>query len=423
MSLLDRPRLRPLSFRRVRHEGGDYVACEDPAGSFRDSVLIPAGWFHAVVRHCDGSRTPADIAGRAAEDGFRVAPDDVDASLAALERMMVLDGPAFRAFRARLDAEPVRPAAFAGRSYPAEPMALRASLARHFADERGSGPVGATSAKDAPRLRAILCPHIDFTRGGPTYTWAYRALAERSDADTFFVLGVAHQGARHRYALTRKHFATPLGTAETDRDLVDRIAASAGFDVFEDELAHRTEHSIEFQVVFLQALLGARGRPFRIVPILVGSFHDLMDDGREPIDDPEVAAMVAALRDAEAHAAAAGRSVAYVGGIDLCHVGPEFGDPDPVDDARLAEIRRFDHALLGHAAAGDPRGWFAEAAAVGNRWRVCGLAATYTLLHAIGPDARGRLLRYDQAVDPSRTCCVSFASLVLDAPAQGGDAP
>ena len=34
----------------------------------------------------------------------------------------------------------------------------------------------------------------------------------------------------------------------------------------------------------------------------------------------------------------------------------------------------------------------------------------------MGP-ARGRLLRYEQAVDADRTCCVSFASLAYEAPA------
>ena len=71
----------------------------------------------------------------------------------------------------------------------------------------------------------------------------------------------------------------------------------------------------------------------------------------------------------------------------------EFGDPDPVDDATLDEVRRFDAAMLDRAAAADPAGWFGTAAEVNNRWRVCGLAATYTMLHAMGP-ARGRLLKY-----------------------------
>ena len=172
-----------------------------------------------------------------------------------------------------------------------------------------------------------------------------------------------------------------------------------------------TEHSIEFQVVFLQYLLGEQSR-FSIVPILVGSFHDLMERGIDPIDDPEVRRFVDALARPRRPS---GKRVAYIGGIDLCHVGPEFGDPDPVDPGPRRRIRRFDAAMLDHAAAGDPAGWFRTAAEVGNRWRVCGLAATYTMLHAMGP-AQGRLLRYDQAVDDRRTCCVSFASMVFHSP-------
>jgi AmmeMemoRadiSam system protein B len=248
------------------------------------------------------------------------------------------------------------------------------------------------------------------------YTWAYRALVERSDADTFVILGVAHQPCRNRFALTRKHFATPLGTVMTDVPYVDRIAAEAGGDLFEDELSHRTEHSIEFQAVFLQYLLGDR-RPFTIVPILVGSFQDLMEDRIDPIEDREVRRFVESLRAAEA---ASGRDVAYIGGIDLCHVGPEFGDPDRLDTPTLDRVRSFDTAMLDHAAANDPAAWFGTAAEVGNRWRVCGLAATYTMLHAMGP-ARGRLLKYDQAVNHDRTCCVSFASLAFEAAAPDSD--
>ena len=224
------------------------------------------------------------------------------------------------------------------------------------------------------------------------------------------ILGVAHQYCRHRFALTRKDFATPLGNARTDRAFVDHLAGAAGPHLFDDELAHRTEHSIEFQVVFLQYVLGGK-RDFAIVPILVGSFHDLMRGGVEPAADPEVGRMIRALRSAEA---TSGKKVAYIGGIDLCHVGPEFGDPAPVDDATLDAIKSFDGAMLDRAEALDAGGWFATAAEVDNRWRVCGLAATYTMLEAIGP-ARGRLLSYDQAVDPSRTCCVSFASVAFEA--------
>ncbi len=85
-------------------------------------------------------------------------------------------------------------------------------------------------------------------------------------------------------------------------------------------------------------------------------------------------------------------------------------------------VGSFDDAMLDRAAACDPRGWFQTAAKVGNRWRVCGLAATYTMLHAIGP-AQGRLLKYAQALDDRRTCCVSFASMAFHAVPSSSSTP
>jgi AmmeMemoRadiSam system protein B len=124
-----------------------------------------------------------------------------------------------------------------------------------------------------------------------------------------------------------------------------------------------------------------------------------------------VSRFIQALRAAEASATT---RVVYIGGIDLCHVGPEFGDPSAVDPGLQEQVKSFDDQMLERAAAGDPGGWFKTAAQVGNRYRVCGIAATYTMLHAMGP-ARGRLLQYKQALDDRRTCCVSFASMVFHA--------
>lgn len=308
----------------------------------------------------------------------------------------------------------VRPAAFAGRSYADNPAALRAQIDRYFTHPGGSGAPRPDGTQDRGSLRGVISPHIDFHRGGSVYTWAYKELVESSEADVFVVLGVAHQRCTRRFVLTRNDFDTPLGPVRTDVGYVDRIAALTGRHVFDDEAVHAPEHSIEFQAVFLQHLLGGR-RKFRIVPILVGSFYDLMDRGVDPIEDAGVRRFVGALKAAEAES---GRKVAYIGSIDLCHVGPEFGDLEPVGPATLDRVGAFDRAMLARAAEVDPAGWFETAAEVGDRWRVCGLAATYVMLHTIGP-ARGRLLKYAQAVDARRTCCVSFASLAFDAEPAG----
>ncbi|WP_148593990.1 AmmeMemoRadiSam system protein B [Aquisphaera giovannonii] len=415
MSSLDRPRLRPLSARRFEHEGKSYALIEDPQGAFRDPVLVPLDAFVKVCRHFDGENSVDDVRAKVLEETGEALPEEVLSRLVAqLDRAMVLDGPEFAAFLGRYRRSEMRPAALAGRSYSANGPALRAQINGLYKGPGGAGPPALGVASKGERLRAVLSPHIDFGRGGPVYTWAYKELAERADADVYVILGVAHQYCRRRFALTRKDFETPLGIVRTDREYVDRIAAVAGEDLFDDELVHRGEHSVEFQTVFLRHIL-SKDRDFRIVPILVGSFHDHMERGVEPIDDPSVRRFVEALREAER---ASGKAVAYIGGIDLCHVGPEFGDPSPVDEGLLETIRNFDRAMLDRAADGDPEGWFRTAAEVSNRWRVCGLAATYTMLHALGP-VKGTLLRYDQALDSRRRCCVSFASMSFHAPDPG----
>ena len=135
-----------------------------------------------------------------------------------------------------------------------------------------------------------------------------------------------------------------------------------------------------------------------------------MDAGTDPMEDAEVSCFVEALHEAERHSR---KKVAYIGAVDLSHIGPEFGDPRPVDQVQRARLGRFDQAMLDRMSAGDPRGWFDTAARVGNRWRVCGLAATYTLLQVLGR-VRGRVVRYDQAIDERGQGCVSFASAVFE---------
>jgi AmmeMemoRadiSam system protein B len=412
MATLDRPLLRPLSAQRLDHQGQSYALLQDPLGVFSSPILLALDTFVHVCRHFDGRNSLAEILTRVEQEtGQLISREALERLVVELDHAMVLEGPAFAQFRESFRQAMVRPAALAGRSYTAGDAALRTELAQYFASDRGAGQPPKRADGASRRLRGVLSPHIDYNRGGPVYTWSYQQLLEQGDVDTFVILGVAHQFCRRRFVLTLKDFETPLGTVPTNREYVRRIAHAAGDEFFDDELVHRAEHSIEFQAVFLQYLLGQE-RAFSIVPILVGSFQDLLVRGIDPIDDPDVRKFVESLRLAER---SGGQNVAYIGGIDLCHVGPEFGDASPVDSGLQETVRRFDHEMLDHAASGDPSAWFQTAAGVSNRWRVCGLAATYTMLHAMGP-AQGRLLRYEQAVDDRRTCCVSFASMVFHSP-------
>src|SRR5262249_35111678 len=159
----------------------------------------------------------------------------------------------------------------------------------------------------------------------------------------FVIVGTSHQPVRQRFTLTRKHFKTPLGIAPTDQAYLDRLVAHYGDGLFEDEfLAHLPEWSIELEVVFLQYLYEGR-KPFRIVPLVVGSFQDSVETGSLPSFRADVGRMIEALRRAEAETP---EPICYLISGDLAHIGPKFGDPVPVAEPFLSHSRAQDHALL-----------------------------------------------------------------------------
>jgi AmmeMemoRadiSam system protein B len=162
------------------------------------------------------------------------------------------------------------------------------------------------------------------------------------------------------------------------------------------------------EVVFLQCLYERR-RTIRIVPLVVGSFHDAVADGRPPGEQEDVARMVEALRRAEAETP---EPVCYLISGDLAHLGPKFGDPDRLTASFLDHSREQDEALLGRAEKADAAGFFRLIADEGDARRICGLPPTYTVLEAVRP-AGGKRLRYDQYAHPRGYESVSFASVAF----------
>jgi hypothetical protein len=323
----------------------------------------------------------------------------------SLDEHHLLDSPGFAAHRMAVEEgfrrAKTRAASFAGKSYPAERDALRHQLDSYFG--AAEGPRDTPPSPAAARLRGLVVPHIDFARGGPCYAWGYREVEGAPPVDRWVILGTVHAPITRAFALTRKDFETPLGTAETDREFLDRLLATVGSQYLEDEPAHRGEHAIEFQAVFLRH----RMSPVRIVPILCGSLHRCVEERRTPTQDGEIEAFVAGLRDTLA--ALGGHSV-ILASADLAHVGPRFGDPRPITPGQLREVADADREMLAAVEAGDAEALFHAVARDGDRRRICGLPPIYAMLRILG-GVRGRLLRYSQWPDPQGT--VSFAAVAL----------
>jgi hypothetical protein len=408
---LEGPRLRPVEAFPARVDDREVVCLRDPSGVTESVLTVPRG-LAPILALFDGTRSLVDVQAEIMRQcGELVLRSQLESMLEVLDRHLFLEGPRVDAERARQRAAflgaPTRPAFLAGRSYDAEPAALAATLAEHFEPPSGPGPIGRRRGGD---VRGLVAPHIDFNRGGPAYAWAYRALAEAEDADCFIVLGTAHAGLDgHAFAATVKAFETPFGPLEVDREVLEAIVGRAPADLFAAELAHRNEHSIEFQAVWLQYLRRhSGGGERRIVPLLSSFAHECLVRGETPAGRREVAATLDAVRDAMA---AIPRRYCVVAGADLAHVGPRFGDEWQVGRPELARVQAEDRALLAPVVRADAEGFFAEAVQQGDRNRICGLSPIYALLRLL-PGGAGRLLHYGQWPDPEGT--VTFASVSFE---------
>jgi AmmeMemoRadiSam system protein B len=413
MSTLERPRLRPYLACAPEGKGG-YVIWDQLRFAARPLRLTPLelSWLQLF----DGQRTLPDIQGEILRnlDGQAGPLEALQRLVRKLDDALFLDGPPFRARLRAYAADPLRPPACTA-SYGDDPVRLRRSLDGFFLAPGGPGLPGPRRPDE--HFRAALVPHIDYGRGGRAYAWAFKEVFERTTASLFVIVGTSHYSYQ-RFTLTRKHFQTPLGIAATDQNYIDRLAAHYGDGLFDDEIAaHLPEHSIELEVVFLQHLFA--GTPFRIVPLVVGSFHDCIASGREPTEAEDIGRMIAALRAVERETK---EPICYLMSGDLAHIGPKFGDPRPVSPALLTHSRRQDLALL-HELGEDPKetprpsapaaaAYFRILAAEGDARRICGLPPTYTVLQALQP-TRGDVLHYDQYVHPDGFESVSFASVVF----------
>ncbi len=401
---LEHPAFRPLEVQQGSHgrSRGLVLVCRlgisEPA--FVPAALLP------IVGLFDGQRSVAAICAEAgAALGEVVEEAFVRDLVRQFDRRLLLHSDAWqRAVAARQQAflgQRVRPPRHAGSAgYPAEPSALRAALREVVPLAPGTGPAA----------RGVVAPHIDLARGRAGYAAAYGFLGAAAPADLYVIFGTGHQGPAAPLTGLAMDWATPLGTVTTDRAFLARVEATIGPAAADDAFLHEAEHSIEFQVLWLQHLAELRGgAPFEVVGFLCGS---LPSESGDPDQERYADRLLTALR---AAATASGRRVCYVGGADLAHLGPFFGDGQPVDDARLARLQRDEQGHLDLLVQGRPGRFHQAIHGHGNPDRVCSAPAIWlTARLAGGP---GRLLHHGQAAAADGSQVVSFCGL-----GWGGDA-
>ncbi len=400
-----KPKLRSIQPTLVEHEGAHYILLRDPLNLAEGTLLIPQPLAPVLVL-CDGSRDITELQMVFEQyTGIKLSPENLEDLILQLDKVLLLDNE--RSARAIEDSlagfrsAECRPTALSGSSYPADPNELKLML-ENFA---GSLP----EPNNAHTLRGIISPHIDYQRGGTIYAQVWQQASQAiGEIDLAIIFGTNHMGGNNLFALTRQNYATPFGIVPTASDVVDRLADSIGHEIaFEDELYHRNEHSIELALIWLHHYLAGR-KTCELLPVLCGSFDRFINGDDDPAENKEISAVVNFLQEV-----AKNRRTLVIAAADLAHMGPEFGDSFPIDDAARTEIDRADRELVASMCSSDATKFFSLIKNEKDSRRICGLTPIYLTLRVLG-DAHGELCGYNQCpADGANTSLVSICGVVL----------
>jgi AmmeMemoRadiSam system protein B len=361
---------------------------------FSDATLIVPPLLARCLACFDGQQTELELHAQLVRlTGQLVVGELASQMITTLGEAGFLDDAVFAGMKEKrqraFEETPHRAAAHAGGGYPPHREPLRQALDRSIA--AGLGATVPTAPTPRPLL-GIAAPHVSPDGGVASYGAAYGALSPELKDRTFVILGTSHYGEPERFGLTRKPFATPFGRTRTDVGLVDGLIAAAPDAVKVEDYCHAIEHSIEFQVVYLQHLYGPG---VRIVPILCGAFATRAHRRVRPEQSPQVARFLAAL----AELAERERDrLFWVMGVDMAHVGVRYGDDFAAraGEGALLAVAEQDRRRIDTITAGDPDAFWDRVCDGGeDQLKWCGSAPLYTFLRA-RPGTAGDLLHYHQ---------------------------
>jgi AmmeMemoRadiSam system protein B/AmmeMemoRadiSam system protein A len=174
----------------------------------------------------------------------------------------------------------------------------------------------------------LISPHAGYGFSGQTAAFGYRFIKNKP-YKTVIIIGTSHHKVFNGAALCgQDSFVTSLGKVNVDKEFVKSILGKDP-EVFLDNSAFSSEHSVEVQLPFLQKVLTG----FKIVPVIIG-------------DCSLQSCKKIALLFKEAIGQR--KDVLVVISTDLYH-GYDFKEADIVDEYTLDLIKKMDYQGLYYA--------------------------------------------------------------------------
>jgi AmmeMemoRadiSam system protein B len=292
-----------------------------------------------------------------------------------------------------------RPYICADNSYPENPEELVKFLEDLFQHKPKS---------QNHKTKGIIVPHIDLRlkeEAHYVYSAAYNSL-QNTDFDLLVILGTAHYKNSDIMMLTTKNYSTPLGYCETDKEFIELWQNECANSLTIDEFAHIPEHSIEYQILLSQYFF--KGKKFKVLPILVGSFYDFIENKQDPEKSKRFNDLINSLKSAVDKS---NKKVMYLSSVDFSHVGRKFGHDFNAEDY-LSKINEKDSELIDSIVNINKIEFFDKISKDCDEFNVCGTAPIYTML-SLNDYNSGELLEYNIWNEVETKSAVSYASIAL----------
>jgi len=154
-------------------------------------------------------------------------------------------------------------------------------------------------------ITAGIVPHAGWVFSGSLAVMVFSAIKQQHEkVHTFVIFGAAHGYFGQMPAVYDKgSWTTPLGETFIDEELAERLLKTDT--VVANQSAHRSEHSIEVQVPFIQYLFAGS----KILPVIVPPAPRSIKTGEALAD------IIAADKN---------KKIVAIGSTDLTHYGPRY---------------------------------------------------------------------------------------------------
>jgi len=289
---------------------------------------------------------------------------------------------------------PTREPAAAGQFYPGTKNGCIAEIEACLAEQKLPEQLPET-------ITAGIVPHAGWTFSGALAALVFKAVKKsRQTVDTFVIFGAAHSYFGKEPAVyDNGSWETPLGRINIDQALAGAVLKTNT--AISDCAAHRTEHSIEVQIPFIQHLFADA----EILPILTPP-----NPGAVKMGDA-LGQIIAELD----------KKIVCLGSTDLTHYGPGYGfTPVGVGSDALkwaADVN--DRQFIDLALSLNAEGILTGAAENGNACGPGAAGSAVAVAKRLGKE-KGTLLAYTnsnkvmmQKMGTSRADSVGYAAIVF----------